>query len=288
MHSPLDTAAVRDPGAAPDTTSLGDLQRMFHRAVLSGDAGEVEPLIRSDGIPAARRVQIYGNNSRAGFLATLASTFPVIERLGGADWFQQSAREYQREFPSRSGDLQYVGARFSDYLRSRFAGTAFEYFCDVARLEWAYQEVLTAADSAPLDPAVLGAVAADDHERMVFNPRPAVRLIESAYPILTIWQVNRAGGDPRAGLPAGGVPLDTLDATVSLDAGPSRVLVIRRADLVELREIAAPTAILLNQFLSGAPFAIAAAAVADAHSDAAIAGSLRDLIQFETIRGYRL
>lgn len=48
------------------------------------------------------------------------------------------------------------------------------------------------------------------------HSRPAWRLVESRYPILKISQANQPGADP-------GLPI------VRLDAGTSRVLVIRRA-----------------------------------------------------------
>jgi hypothetical protein len=272
-------------------TSLRELQRAFCGAILSGDAAGVAALISSDGIPAAERVQIYRNNAQAAFLATLAATFPVIERLGGADWFRQSALQYQRRYPSRSGDLQFVGDRFEDFLRDRFAGTPYEYFCDVARLEWAYQEVLTAADGAALDPASLGAVAEQDYERMVFSLRPAVRLVESIYPIFAIWKVNQPGvATPGVATP--GVATSTaaaaVETIVSLDAGPSRVLLIRRPDFVEVREIPFPTATLFNEFSRGTAFAGAAAIFAEAHVDAGLGDSLRDLLALGAIAGYRI
>jgi hypothetical protein len=269
-------ASLPEAAAARDTGSLRDLQRAFCRAVLSGDGAGASALIRSDGIPAEQRVQIYRNNTRAAFLATLAASFPVIGRLGGAGWFRQSALEYQRAFPSRSGDLQFIGDRYADFLQDCFAGTQYGYFCDVAKLEWAYQEVLTAADSAPLDPASLAAVAAEDYARLAFVLRPAVRLVESQYPILAIWRANQPGVDTPG----------VAQTVVSLDAGPSRVLVMRRAGFIELREVSAATAALFSQFSRGAPFASAAAAVLADHAESALGGSLRELITLESIQGF--
>jgi len=262
--------------------SLRELQKAFCGAVLSGDAAEVAALISSDGIPAPQRLQIYTNNTQAAFQSTLAATFPVVERLGGADWFRQCAREYQRRFPSRSGDLQFVGDRYADFLRDRFAGTEYQYFCDVARLEWAYQEVLIAADAAALDPASLGAVAEEDYAGMVFLLRPAVRLIESVYPIFAIWKANQPGVvTPGVATPGAAEPV------VSLDAGPGRVLLIRRSDFVEVREVPASTATLFNQFSRGAPFATAAAVFTEVHAEAELGDALRQLISLEAIAGFR-
>jgi hypothetical protein len=205
----------------------------------------------------------------AGILATLAATYPVIERLGGASWFAQTVAQYRTRFPSRSGDLQFAGDRYAEYLATDLAGTNYEYFADVARLEWAYQDVLTAADCAPLDPAALGTVAAQDHPRLVFVPRPALRLVESRYPILKIWRANQPGADPA--LPV-----------IGLDAGTRRVLVIRRADHVELRELAQPSHTLLSQFMRGIALEVAADAIADTE----LGPALQQLIALETVGGF--
>jgi hypothetical protein len=251
--------------------SLRDVQRAFAHAVLSGDAGDMVQLVRDDGIPAAKRVQIYSNNQRAAFLAALAATYPVIARLGGEDWFAQSVAQYMQRFPSRCGDLQFAGDRFAQFLSVDLADTNYAYFADVARLEWAYQEVLTAAEHAPLDPASLDAVTADDYARLILVPRPALRLVESRYPILAIWQANQAAANPEA-------------PEVRLDAGASRVLVIRRADHVELRELAPASAALLKQLLHSIPLGIAADAVAD--ND--FGGALQQLFALETLGAFHL
>ncbi len=129
--------------------SLRDTQTAFCAAILSGAADSMLQLVRDDGITAEQRIQIYLNNNRVGSLATLQATYPVIERLGGADWFRQSSTQYQIQFPSRSGDLQYLGEKYPAFLRVYLADTDYAYFADVAALEWAYQEVLTAAERAP-------------------------------------------------------------------------------------------------------------------------------------------
>jgi hypothetical protein len=251
--------------------SLREVQRAFAHAVLSGDAAGIDELVRDDGIAPAQRVQIYHNNHRLALLAALSETYPVVARLGGADWFAQSAAQYRRTFRSRSSDLQFAGDRYAEFLSAELAGTDYAYFADVARLEWAYQEVLTATEHAPLDPAALATVAEDDYARLIFVPRPALRLVESRYPILAIWKANQAKTTMRS------------DA-ISLDAGSSRVLVIRRADHVELRELPPASFVLLERFVQGETLGIASDAVAEAD----LASALQHLIALETLGAFRL
>lgn len=204
--------------------SLRDLQSAFASAVRFGDAAVIAPWVVADGLEPERRVGIYANNVRENFLATLEATFPVLARLAGRDWLRQSGTAYLRTCPSRCGNLHYVGERYAAFLDAELAGAPHAYFADVARLEWAYQEVLVAAEPGVLDLAALALVAPERHASIVFTLNPAARLVASTYPLLAIWQANRPGA-PDDG------------RVIRLDEGPARLLVIRRADHVELREL---------------------------------------------------
>jgi hypothetical protein len=206
-------------------TSLRDLQQAFASAVRFGDAAAIARYVDAGGIAPERRVHIYANNVRENFLATLEATYPVLARLAGEDWFRQTGTRYQRMHPSQHGNLHHVGERFAGFLRAQLADTPHAYFADVARLEWAYQEVLVAADGAALDLAALAAVPVERHADLVFELHPAARLVASPYPLLAIWRANQPGAGS--------------EASIDLASGPSRVLVIRRAEHVELRELAA-------------------------------------------------
>jgi hypothetical protein len=206
-------------------TSLYDLQQAFANAVRFGDTAAVARLVDANGIEPERRVRIYANNVRENFLSTLEATYAVLLRLAGHDWFRQTGTAYLHTHPSRSGNLHYVGERFAAFLEAYLGDSAYAYFVDVARLEWAYQDVLVAEDGRALDLAALSEVRADRHADLVFELHPAARLVESTFPLLQICRLNQ--------------PDASADATIDLAAGPSRVLIIRRDSHVELRELPA-------------------------------------------------
>jgi len=250
--------------------SLRDTQTAFCAAILSGDVDSMLQLVRDDGIAAEQRIHIYLNNNRVGSLTTLQATYPVIERLGGPDWFRQSAMQYQVRFPSRSGDLQNLGEKYPDFLRADLADMDYDYFADVAALEWAYQIVLTAAEQASADIGWLRTVAPEDYERLLFVPRSAVRLVESQYPIFAIWQANQPSAIKS-------------DIEIRLDEGPSRVLVIRRSDHVELRELSRGTFHLMRQFQRGATLGAAAIWLAAEIPEFDLDVCLREVMTMEAI-----
>jgi hypothetical protein len=245
--------------------SLRDTQRAFGNALLGGNAASMAALVREDGFSVAERVGIYVNNSRIGFEQALAATYPVIQRLGGAAWFTQQARDYQLRFPSRCGDLQYVGQHFPAYLQAGLAGSDHEYFVDVAWLEWAYQETLVAARGETLDPATLANVPEKDYASIAFIAHPTLRLVASAFPVLAIWQANQGESDAHA-------------AETSLADGADRLVLVRRATHVELRRLPDADYALLEQFTLGTTLGEAAKAVAARHPDFDLPASLRLLV----------
>lgn len=230
--------------------SLHELQRMFGAALASGESAALERHVVANGIDAVARIHIYRNNTREIHLAALRAAFPVLERLVGADYFRQLAFEYRERFPSTSGNLHFLGCELPLFLEHRFAGTEYRYLPDVAKLEWAYQEVLVAAEHAPLAVDRLQRVAPVDYPRLVFRLHPAARLVASPFPVLTIWSANQP---------------DTGDTgTIDLRSGGERVLVLRTAGEVELRRLDDPEFMFLKLIADGATLAVAADAAVNA------------------------
>ena len=170
---------------------LRELQLRFCAALFDGDDAVTADMIRDRGIPPGERLAVYRNNLREGFRKTLALEFPVIERLVGEAYFRRLALEFLSAHPSRCGDLHHIGARFADFLDCRFGTSEYAYLCDVARLEWAREQALVAADALPLAVTQLQSIPEDDYAALCFTPHPSCSLVHSAYPIVRIWQSNQ-------------------------------------------------------------------------------------------------
>jgi hypothetical protein len=253
---------------------LRDLQSAFADAVVYGNAGAIAPFVVPNGLDPARRIAIYANNVRENGLATLEDAFPVLVRLAGHDWFRQTATVYLRRHPSRSGNLHYLGAHLPEYLEAELAETPYAYFADVARLEWAYQEVLVAAESSALDLNALAAVPLARQTDLVLEPSPASRLVGSVWPLLAIWRANQPGEDSHE--------------TISLDAGASRLLVIRGDDHVELRELPEGEFALLEAVAHGVRLVDAAATALVADPTFELVAALPRLVRLGAITGFHL
>lgn len=201
-------------------SDLRSMQRRLYAALVTGDESDVLPCLHGAELQASARLQVYRNNIYEGFRRTLAAAYPAIERLVGQGCFRGLALSYFHEFPSRSGDLDNYGRDFAALLRRRYEHSVFDYLVDVARLEWAYQEVLMAPDAAVLLPEAIEALSPSQREQLHLHIHPAARLVGSSYPILKIWRANRVDGD--------------ASVTFDLAGGSETVMLVRTAGSVEL------------------------------------------------------
>jgi hypothetical protein len=175
---------------------LHELQARFMDALLGVDSPHSLQWL---GAAEPARFEAYRRNVRAHFLGALHSTYPAVRRLVGEDYFRQIARRFQDRRPSRSGDLSHAGEFFPAYLEDLHAADEFSYLADVARFEWLIQESLLAAEHAPLCLGKLAGIAVERYERLHFDLHPTLRLFESRYPVLRIWEANvKSDAEPEA------------------------------------------------------------------------------------------
>ena len=250
-------------------STLAELQDSFARA-LSGDTAGAESWVCSGGVAAVKRLAIYQHNVDALLANYLRAAFPAVARLGGEDYFVGLAHAYRVAHPSRSGDLQRVGAAFPAFLAGQLQDSPYAFMADVARLEWAYQEALVAADARVFDVAAFSAVAADQLDALVFALAPSVRCVQSAYPTQAIWMANRVAG---------------RDTGATLDDGGECLLLHRVGDEVHVRRLDPGAAAFVGALVAAASLAdcIVALEAVDAAADPT--ALLLRLIQWGVIDG---
>ena len=168
--------------------SLLELQRAFGAALRDPKA--------HCAVTPARNLSVYRNNSNLTFRFALEATFPVIRKRVGEDYFRQLAHFYREKFPSRSGDLHWVGQDFAEFLDEHLHDTEYAWLADLARLEWSREEALT-VDAAPaIDAAALGRIEPAKLEHVVFELEPSLRLHTYSFPIFSVWLANQVENAP--------------------------------------------------------------------------------------------
>jgi hypothetical protein len=216
--------------------SLREQQHSFAAALRNASAGcAVHP---------AANLDIYRNNAELQFRNALSISYPVVRRRVGDDYFRQLAFHYRRSFPSRSGDLHWVGEKFAVFLALHLRGSEYAWLADLAKLEWARES----ASVAELMPAVgadsLANFGPEDLEHLRFRMQPALQLQSSEFPVLSIWRANQLENAP---------PVDQ-------SMGPEQWLVRPGADDVEIRRLDAALFSYLSALVDGASLGEAMAA----------------------------
>ena len=171
--------------------SLRDLQRSFAAALR-------DPAVACAVLPPAN-LAVYRNNASITFRETLEHGFPVVRRRVGEDYFRQLAAHYRQRFPSRHGDLHWVGRDFAAFLHEYLAGTDYAWLADLAQLEWLRTESAVAAQLPVLGAQVLATIAADELEGVRFSLQPALRLFSSPFPVFSVWEANQVDIAPPVG-----------------------------------------------------------------------------------------
>lgn len=255
-------------------SKLHKLQGGFRDALLGDDTGLMDTQIRADGLPPEYRLGIYRNNVFTNLREALRALFPVIERLVGKEFFDYTADAYIRLYPSPAGDLNQFGEHLAEFLVDFEPASGLPYLADMAGLEWLVHKVYHAAEHNELAIDQLATLAPEHYGELHFILNPASALFKSTYPLHRIWQVNQPGyaGDPVVNLNAGGVKL----------------LIERRAGLIELQTLNAGEWALLESLAADDVFATACDKALHAEPSFDLGNTLTRLVTQATLADFRI
>ncbi len=174
---------------------LAHLQDDFAEALLSTTT-PVPSCVKGAGVNRAdRRFAVYRNNVAASLIEALAARFPVVKRLVGEAFFNAMAHAYVLREPPFSPLLIHYGETFPAFVEAFEAARPLPYLGDVARIEVARGRAYHAADADPLPRQAFADLPKDRiaAHRVVLHP--SVTILASAYPALSIWEINQTGGE---------------------------------------------------------------------------------------------
>jgi hypothetical protein len=173
--------------------TLLELQRAMRASLVDRDDGPASALL-AENVPADR-LNIYRNTFVTGVTKALRLSYPAIHQLVGNDFFEGAARLFIAQHPPCAAYLDDYGADFPQFLRGFQPAATLEYLPDVARLEWAVNRAIHAADVEPLDVKRLKALPPEDQVRVCFAPHPSITLLCADYPVDVIWRGVLHGDD---------------------------------------------------------------------------------------------
>jgi Putative DNA-binding domain len=218
-----------------------------------------------------RRFGVYRNNVRTGLIQTLASRFPVAEKVVGEAFFAAMAQAFIARHPPGSPMLLRYGDDFADFVETYHPAAELVYLPDVVRLEAARGKAYHAADLPPLDPAILADFDADALRAITLAFHPSVSLVRSVHPIVTIWAMN-----------AGEIELSPIEPWIGQDA-----LVTRPRLEVLVQRLPPGGAEFLAALTSGATLAAALEAVLAKADRFDLVANLAGLLRSGAIAGIK-
>ncbi|MBL4603035.1 MAG: putative DNA-binding domain-containing protein [Emcibacteraceae bacterium] len=198
--------------------NLSHLQSSIYNAHFNDEMIEASRLIIPFGLTGEQRLNIYRNNTFITLIDALSTTFPVIKKLVGEDFFNYTAGEFIKISPPRQGPLFEFGDKFADFIEDFAAASSLPYLCHVARLEWALNIAYHAMDATALKTRDLMKISENDLAKICFKFHPSYQIISSEFPIDKIWFANQ----PDA-------VMDEIDLNNRAD-----VLIIRAQDNVNI------------------------------------------------------
>jgi hypothetical protein len=174
--------------------AFAELQHAFAAAVL-GQPAEL-PIRAATTARTESGLAVYRNNVMSGLIKVVAARFPSVRRLLGEDRFLESVRRFIAAEPPRSPLLLEYGDGFPEFLR-RFGGDAC--IADIADLEVARGKAYHAADAVSLPAKAFAAIPAERLAGLRLTFHPSVSLLQSRFPIVSLWQANQEANniDPQ-------------------------------------------------------------------------------------------
>lgn len=174
-----------------------DGQNAFADALLSPEAGVPSGVVDPAGRIAPKRFAVYRNNVTVSLIEALASTFPRVQALVGENFFREMARQFARQHPPVSPVLMEYGAQFPDFVANFEPARRVPFLADIARLDRAWLDAFHAADALILDASKFARVGEEQLGSATFTPQPAMRVVQSSFPLVTIWEACRTGQPPK-------------------------------------------------------------------------------------------
>jgi hypothetical protein len=150
----------------------------------------------------------------------LTRHFPVIRRLVGRDSFISMARRFVACEPPSSPTLLRYGETFPSFIRRQGKTASIEYVADIAELEMAHRKARLAPGAMPVGRRVLASLRTERLGELRLVLHPSIFLIASRFPIVTIWESSKRGGDNGM--------IERWRAEAALVARPFRHVEVRR------------------------------------------------------------
>jgi hypothetical protein len=219
---------------------LASMQAALFEDISSGTAVAPETFVVGDArATAGERLNIYAYMYRARLLEALEATYPRLARVLGHAGFEKIAHAYVADNPSRNPSLRFLGAKLPDWVEKQRPKSP--WLADLARLEWARNDVFDAPDQDSLTLDALRGLEPDDFAALSLTLIEAHRLVTAVQAAAAFW--DAAGAD------------ESFDPTAGAEEPGGEMLVVwRQEGAVYHRVLSEDEAVTLELMASGTTF----------------------------------
>lgn len=169
---------------------LHELQDLLARAIAEPEGverGALEAAIEARApLDAVARAEIYAGMYRFRLADALHADFPRLARLIGDEGFFELACAYARAHPSESSDIGRFGRHLPAFLAEHPGPRGDE--ADLALLDWARTEALTAPDAEAVGQEALGRLGAEAIPLARFRFVPSLEVLTLGHDVLSVWR----------------------------------------------------------------------------------------------------
>jgi hypothetical protein len=167
--------------------SLKKIQNDFSNHIFNRKNNKIINSLPYSSQEALARLNIYRNNIFGNFLSVLSSTFEVSKKIIGEKKFRKLVEEYQKKYPSKSGNLNDYCDNFPKILKKVKPAFIF----DLSKLELALHKAYYSGDVKDFSINNFHKINPEKFCNLTFSLHPSCFLIKSEFPIFTIFNKKK-------------------------------------------------------------------------------------------------
>jgi hypothetical protein len=188
-----------------DDARLTELQSWMAGVLRSRTALPKDPLLAqlarahvtgNDRLSPVEQLEIYREQFWLRHTACLVEDFPGLAAIVSQSDWERLLERYLERYPPVSFSLRELGNRLPELVEQSEFLPRRELCADMARLEWSYVEVFDAADTPPLDAALLASIPDAAWQSAQIELAPALRLLALRHPVADLRRRIRSGTEP--------------------------------------------------------------------------------------------
>ena len=164
-------------------------QQGLVRRLLMPGACAIPPGLRPGRLE--RGLSAYDTHAAGAAERSLAGTYPTVQAMLGMEPFGRLSQVLWTAHPPLRGDLAAWGDELPQFLANDASLDEWPYLSDCARLDRAVSRCASSAD-AVIDLSALARLGDTDADRLRLDLAAGATVIDSLYPVVTLWHAHRA------------------------------------------------------------------------------------------------